>query len=298
VAFCDSTYTALSTVPNFACTACKNLPAQASYVTSYNNTCDFTCNTGYAGPQCTACATSCGVGQKISGTCTQTVNALNDVLTTCVPCASPHALTYSSGCTIASCLNGYILIGGACVGAPNPPSPPAPPPSPPEPPQPPPPVVNVASQTDCPTLLAGHWVGVSPITNAAGQLADTVAGNAAVQFGTVTVGSKSVGFSGSSYAVTQNAVNLGGANGLQMSVNFTVTSAPSSPVTVMMQADNVNAPTQYLKLMYNSDETLTLQTTTKAFGATSFQTSVTYALNAYHSILIVCSPYYTGCYLQ
>ena len=294
VSVCDSLYTQTGG-SNFACTACSNKPVHASYVTAHNNTCDYQCNSGYSGASCTACITSCQAGFNLTGACTQNVNGLGDTVPTCVACTVPHALTYSSGCTVSACRAGYALVNNACVAYSPPPKPPSPPPRPPPPPSPPPPVVNAESYPSCASQILGHWFGVTPVADATGaRVADAINGNGAAVSGTFNTSSGSFYFNGNTSAATVKTEPVG-ANGMQMLLTFSVASNASS--TLLSVADNIKTPSNSLSLIYNTNQTLSIVTNTLAFGTQFFKTSVTYAPNTVFSVQLVCGPTLTGCFV-
>ena len=151
VSTCASTSTIYNEVnaPNFACSPCTNKPSLSVYTGNSSSIltsrCSWQCPSGYyysyPGSTCIPCKTVCSPGQQIVTACANRVNTLmnaaNDTNAICGACTnSLNVVSYTSGCTIGKCKDGFVISGNTCSAPPPvPPSPPVPPP----PPSPPPP---------------------------------------------------------------------------------------------------------------------------------------------------------------
>ena len=289
---CDSVYTVNASQPNLVCTACSSKPAKASYTTA--NSCDWVCPAGSSGPRCDACPTTCVAGRALVGTCTQTPNGAGDTAPTCAACGILNALSYSSGCTVSRCIDGYQLVSGLCVDQSPPPAPPPSPPQPPQPPSPnPPPPPKTTAVADCANTVVAHYFGVSPVYDANGLLNEVLNDAYGAQpYGNVT----GTTFNPGGYAVTP-VVRLGTIGGAQFSINF-VLNTINVAATLFSYSNSALNPTYELYLKQNTNNTLTVESKTPtSAGRQLFTTSTTFLSGVAYTKSVVCGSYLSFCFL-
>lgn len=299
ISFCDSVFTANATggQSNLVCAPCSK-PTNAQYLR--NNSCDFTCNTGYSGTTCTACIASCpNAGTYLAGTCSQTLNGILDSVPQCAACGLPNVASYSSGCTISTCINGHQLVANACVPNSPPPSPPPPPPRPPPPPSPPsPPPLAMPLTAECANAVTNHWFGATPVFAYNGAVSDSAGSgnNAVLVGGTLAMNADhSLNFTGTQYAETQTKI-IPSSNSIQIYSKFKPYSTSKIGI-IWKVVDSLTTTTQTVQMQYNTNSTVSVIANT-ASGVAQFTSSTTCAVNTYCYVMVTCTKYFSSCYIS